>query len=105
MEEQNKKIGFWPTYDKNIKWTSKRLLPAAVILVFVLFDRFFGNTIARNPQLFNIVIGVAWILMLLNTVWLFKQGNQSYSTAMRVAFVFMLVFLLFYTLGHYLHFF
>jgi Mn2+/Fe2+ NRAMP family transporter len=97
-----------PQDSKNNKLTLKRFtawIPLVFFLMLFMFDRLFGNAIAHNTLSFNIVIGVAWILMLLNTIWLFRSENQKYSTAIRIAFVFMLTVLFLWISAHYLGFF
>jgi hypothetical protein len=98
-----------PQNSKNNKLTFKRLTiawtPFVFLLALFLFDHFFGNAIAHNSLWFNIFIGVAWIVMLLSTIGLFRLGDQKYSTAIRIAFVFMLTILFLWISAHYLGFF
>lgn len=98
-----------PQNSKNNKLTFKKLViawtPFVFLLVLFLFEHFFGNAIAHNPLWFNIVIGVAWIAMLLNTILLFRAVDQRYMTTIRIAFVVMLTILFFWIFAHYLGFF
>lgn len=117
MDENNKKnkVGFWPTSWigsnwSQITWTEKlkRITPLFIFLLIFIFVRLTAKTIIDTPQMFNIFLGVVWVLILLGTVWVFKQksgtGNKN-TVGARIIMVVISVFFFFYILGHYLGYF